>query len=211
MPAWVRESGGRVCIDLSKAPGWCSGSSCLRHRPSTGAAAGDRGRDRHAHTPRPAYDLPNPVATVNSEEIAHSGTTNLTDYLKRLPALTRLARRFSDQRLQHARPRTICPLSAASTCSICAILGYVRTLVLIDNHRTVSESTGSAAVDIDSIPISLVRSRRRRDRWRVRGLRRRRRVGRGQLHHEARSRGHPRQGPVRHFDRRRPAASTPRR
>jgi outer membrane cobalamin receptor len=32
----------------------------------------------------------------------------------------------------------------------------VRTLVLIDGHRTVSESTGSSAVDINSIPLTLI-------------------------------------------------------
>ena len=32
--------------------------------------------------PRPEIDLPNPVATLGSDEIEHSGTTNLTDFLK---------------------------------------------------------------------------------------------------------------------------------
>ena len=35
-------------------------------------------------------------------------------------------------------------------------LGYVRTLVMVDGLRTVSESTGSSAVDIGSIPITLI-------------------------------------------------------
>jgi outer membrane receptor protein involved in Fe transport len=37
--------------------------------------------------PRPEFDLPNPVTTLDATDISHSGATNLTDYLKRIPAL----------------------------------------------------------------------------------------------------------------------------
>src|ERR1700741_3652503 len=103
--------------------------------------------------PRPAYDLPNPVATVNADEIQHSGTTNLTDYLKRIPALTGSLNDFSTSGYNTPAANDLSSLGGLNLLDL-RNLGYVRTLVLIDNHRTVSESTGSAAVDIDSIPIS---------------------------------------------------------
>jgi iron complex outermembrane recepter protein len=105
--------------------------------------------------PRPAYDLPNPVATVNSDEIAHSGTTNLTDYLKRVPSLAGSLGDFQTSGYNTPAANDLSSLGGLNLLDL-RNLGYVRTLVLIDNHRTVSESTGSAAVDIDSIPISLV-------------------------------------------------------
>ena len=105
--------------------------------------------------PRPAYDLPNPVATVNADEIQHSGTTNLTDYLKRIPALTGSLGDFATSGYNTPAANDLSSLGGLNLLDL-RNLGYVRTLVLIDNHRTVSESTGSAAVDIDSIPISLV-------------------------------------------------------
>jgi iron complex outermembrane recepter protein len=105
--------------------------------------------------PRPAYDLPNPVATVNADEIQHSGTTNLTDYLKRIPALAGSLGDFATSGYNTPAANDLSSLGGLNLLDL-RNLGYVRTLVLIDNHRTVSESTGSAAVDIDSIPISLV-------------------------------------------------------
>src|ERR1700685_4432213 len=38
--------------------------------------------------PRPESDMPNPVQTLRALDIQHRGTVNLTDYLKRIPALT---------------------------------------------------------------------------------------------------------------------------
>lgn len=105
--------------------------------------------------PRPAYDMPNPVATVSSEEIQHSGTTNLTDYLKRIPSLTGSLGDFQTSGYNTPAANDLSSLGGLNLLDL-RNLGYVRTLVLIDNHRSVSESTGSAAVDIDSIPISLV-------------------------------------------------------
>jgi outer membrane receptor protein involved in Fe transport len=105
--------------------------------------------------PRPAYDMPNPVATVNSEEIAHSGTVNLTDYLKRIPALTGSLGDFATSGYNTPAANDLSSLGGLNLLDL-RNLSYVRTLVLVDNHRVVSESTGSAAVDIDTIPISLI-------------------------------------------------------
>src|SRR5579862_3155777 len=105
--------------------------------------------------PRPAYDLPNPVATVNADEIQHSGTTNLTDYLKRIPALTGSLGDFATSGYNTPAANDGSSLGGLNLLDL-RNLGYVRTLVLIDGHRTVGESTGSSAVDINSIPLTLI-------------------------------------------------------
>ena len=104
--------------------------------------------------PRPAYDLPSPVATLSAEEIQRSGTTNLTDYLRRVPSLAGSLGNFQTSGYNTPAANDLSSLGGLNLLDL-RNLGYVRTLVLIDGHRTVSQSTGSAAVDIDTIPISL--------------------------------------------------------
>ncbi len=104
--------------------------------------------------PRPAYDTPSPVATLSAEEIQRSGTTNLTDYLKRVPSLAGSLGDFQTSGYNTPAANDLSSLGGLNLLDL-RNLGYVRTLVLIDGHRSVSESTGSAAVDIDTIPISI--------------------------------------------------------
>ncbi len=104
--------------------------------------------------PRPAYDMPSPVTALTSEEIQRSGTTNLADYLKRVPSLAGSLGDFQTSGYNTPAANDLSSLGGLNLLDL-RNLGYVRTLVLIDGHRTVSESTGSAAVDIDSIPITL--------------------------------------------------------
>src|SRR5689334_23201639 len=105
--------------------------------------------------PRPEFDLPSPTMTVGSEQIEHSGTVDLGDYLKQIPALVGSLGNF-----QTTGYNTPVSPDGASLGGLNLLdlrnLGYVRTLVLIDGHRTVGEATGSSAVDIDSIPVTLV-------------------------------------------------------
>jgi iron complex outermembrane receptor protein len=105
--------------------------------------------------PRPETDLPNPVATIDSSQIENSGITKLTDLLTRIPALTGSLGDY-----QTTGYNTPVSADGASLGGLNLLdlrnLGYVRTLVLIDGHRTVGEATGSSAVDIDSIPVTLV-------------------------------------------------------
>jgi outer membrane receptor protein involved in Fe transport len=105
--------------------------------------------------PRPETDLPNPVATVGSEQIENSGLTNLSDVLQRIPALTGSLGDY-----QTAGYNTPAAADGSSLGGLNLLdlrnLGYVRTLVLVDGHRMVSESTGSSAVDVASIPITLI-------------------------------------------------------
>ncbi|HEY1962951.1 MAG TPA: TonB-dependent receptor [Rhizomicrobium sp.] len=105
--------------------------------------------------PRPETDLPNPVATIGSEQIENSGMTNLTDVLQRIPALTGS---LGDYQTSGYNTPAAADGSSLGGLNLLDLrnLGYVRTLVLVDGHRMVSESTGSSAVDVDSIPISLI-------------------------------------------------------
>lgn len=105
--------------------------------------------------PRAEFDLPNPVTSVGADEIAHSGTTNLTDYLKRIPSLIGSLGDFQTSGYNTPYSADGSSLGGLNLLDL-RNLGYVRTLVLVDGHRMVSESTGSAAVDIDSIPIAMI-------------------------------------------------------
>ena len=105
--------------------------------------------------PRPEFDLPSPTMTVGSEQIEHSGTVDLGDYLKRIPALVGSLGNFQTNGYGTPASNDGSSLGGLNLLDL-RNLGYVRTLVLIDGHRTVSESTGSSAVDINSIPLTLI-------------------------------------------------------
>ncbi|MGA9795979.1 MAG: TonB-dependent receptor [Rhizomicrobium sp.] len=105
--------------------------------------------------PRPETDMPNPVTAVSAAEIEHSGTVNLTDYLKRIPALTGSLNDFQTSGYNTPASDDGSSLGGLNLLDL-RNLGYVRTLVLIDGHRTVGQATGSTAVDIDSIPITMI-------------------------------------------------------
>jgi outer membrane receptor protein involved in Fe transport len=105
--------------------------------------------------PRPEFDLPSPTMTVGSEQIEHSGTVDLGDYLKRIPALVGSLGNFQTNGYGTPASNDGSSLGGLNLLDL-RNLGYVRTLVLIDGHRTVGESTGSSAVDINSIPLTLI-------------------------------------------------------
>jgi iron complex outermembrane recepter protein len=109
------------------------------------------------HIPRPEYELPNPMTTVNEEEILHSGTINLTDYLKRIPALTASLGDVATSGLNTPATDAGASLSGLNLLNL-RNLGFDRTLVLEDGQRIVSSSTGDAGVDTDTIPITLIAS-----------------------------------------------------
>jgi outer membrane receptor protein involved in Fe transport len=105
--------------------------------------------------PRPETDLPSPTTTVSAEDIQNSGTTNLTDYLKRIPALSGSLGDFESSGYATQLSTDGTSLGGLNLLNL-RNLGFVRTLVLIDGKRTVSQSTGSAAVDINSIPLTMI-------------------------------------------------------
>lgn len=92
----------------------------------------------------------NPVTTFSADNIARSGKTDLADFLTQSPALV---------------GSITGDLTAGSNYGFGEVglnlldlrhLGVDRTLVLVDGRRHVAGLAGSAAVDVDSIPMDLV-------------------------------------------------------
>ncbi|MBI1251194.1 MAG: TonB-dependent receptor plug domain-containing protein [Alphaproteobacteria bacterium] len=99
---------------------------------------------------QPDFQSSNPVVSVDAEAIQLSGTTNLTDFLQQLPALT--------NSIDSNDAASINAGIAGSGLNLLNLrnLGTDRTLVLVDGRRHVSSDPGSAAVDVNTIPIDLI-------------------------------------------------------
>jgi outer membrane receptor protein involved in Fe transport len=104
---------------------------------------------------RTEYELPNPVQMVGSDDITGVGSTNVTNYLVRLPSLVSSLSSYDTSGYGTPSSNDGSSLAGLNLLDL-RNLGYVRTLVLVDGKRHVSESTGSAAVDVNTIPISLI-------------------------------------------------------
>ncbi|WP_343520089.1 TonB-dependent receptor [Sphingomonas sp.] len=100
---------------------------------------------------RPEFATPNPIQAYDAETIEQSGETNLTQFLSNSPALLGSSL-SSDNAGSNA--------GAASTVGGNYLdlrnLGTNRTLVLVDGRRHVAGVPGSAAVDINTIPLDLI-------------------------------------------------------
>jgi outer membrane receptor protein involved in Fe transport len=105
--------------------------------------------------PRPQYDLPNPVTELGADQIQQSGTADLGDFLRRIPALEGSLGNYALNGYGTPAADDGASLGGLNLPDL-RNLGYVRTLVLIDGKRSVSELPNSAAVDINTIPITLV-------------------------------------------------------
>jgi iron complex outermembrane receptor protein len=92
------------------------------------------------------------VVAVDATQIAHSGKTNLTDYLIRIPAL---AGSFGGSNAAGGNTDIGIGETGLNLLNL-RYLGTDRTLVLIDGRRQVGAEAGSAAVDINTIPLDLV-------------------------------------------------------
>lgn len=104
---------------------------------------------------RSAYELPNPVQMVDSQAMANIGTTNVTDYLSRLPALVGSMSNYNTTGYGTPASDDGSSMAGLNLLNL-RNLGVSRTLVLVDGKRHVSEATGSAAVDTNTIPLSLI-------------------------------------------------------
>lgn len=96
---------------------------------------------------RPDFQFSNPVVSSTAEEIAHSGTTNLLDYLQTVPAL--------NNSLNGTEGFPNAGFSGVDLLNL-RNLGVNRTLVLVDGRRHVPGNPGSSAVDVSAIPTDLV-------------------------------------------------------
>ncbi|MEO1246818.1 MAG: TonB-dependent receptor [Pseudomonadota bacterium] len=99
---------------------------------------------------KPDYAFSNPVVSVDSEAIAFAGATNVTDFLKELPALT------GSLDGNDAAGSNAFIGGTGLTLLDLRNLGIDRTLILVDGRRHVAALPGSAAVDVDTIPIDLI-------------------------------------------------------
>ena len=98
----------------------------------------------------PGVAVSNPVMTVDAEAIEKSGVTDVTDYLKTLPALV-----ASTDKNDAAGSNTFIGGTGLTLLNL-RNLGEDRTLVLVNGRRHVAGLPGSAAVDVDTIPFALL-------------------------------------------------------
>jgi outer membrane receptor protein involved in Fe transport len=99
---------------------------------------------------RPEAATATPVVTVTSENIVQSGINNVTELLAQSPALFNSETNFDaagSQRRDGAAGVNLLNLRN---------LGANRTLVLVDGRRHVAGVSGEAAVDTNTIPVSLI-------------------------------------------------------
>lgn len=99
---------------------------------------------------RPEVDSPNPVISVTNETIQQSGLTNLTDVLVQNPAL------LASSTTSDAGGSTALFGGVGINLLNLRNLGTDRTLVLVNGRRHISGISGSAAVDINTIPNALI-------------------------------------------------------
>jgi len=98
----------------------------------------------------PEYSHASPVVSIGADAIQSSGATNLTDFLKELPALA-----GSLDANNAAGPAAYIGGTGLNMLNL-RNLGFYRTLVLVDGRRHVAAFPGTAAVDTDTIPITLI-------------------------------------------------------
>ena len=99
---------------------------------------------------QPDFEFSNPVASVDAQAIQQSGATNLTDFAQEMPALLN-----SFDTEESADTGNGGGLQGQNLLDL-RNLGTNRTLVLVDGRRHVAGLEGSAAVDINTIPIDMV-------------------------------------------------------
>jgi iron complex outermembrane recepter protein len=101
---------------------------------------------------RSELDAPNPVQSLSADLFRRSGETELTDFLRDVPALSQ-SRNNEDT----AGSNIFSDIQGLGVNSLdLRALGTSRTLVLVNGRRHVAGVPGSAAVDINSIPSALV-------------------------------------------------------
>lgn len=117
---------------------------------SAEAATGDAIVVTGSRIARPEEDSPNPVVSVTSATIEQSGLTNLTDVLVQNPAL------IGSSTTADAGGSTALFGGVGINLLNLRNLGTDRTLVLVNGRRHISGISGTAAVDINTIPNALI-------------------------------------------------------
>jgi outer membrane receptor protein involved in Fe transport len=102
---------------------------------------------------RPDYAAPNPIVSFDAERIHQSGTTNVTSFLQRVPALTNSL--DSTRTAGNAQGDGALGQIGLNLLDLRG-LGPARTLVLVNGRRHVAGQADTAAVDINAIPTDLI-------------------------------------------------------
>jgi outer membrane receptor protein involved in Fe transport len=100
---------------------------------------------------RPDYTSPNPITSVDTQQLQQSGETNLTQFLQGVPALVGS---FDNAQSNDTNQGFIG--SVGLNLLNLRNLGVERTLVLVDGRRHVAQLPETAAVDINTIPTELI-------------------------------------------------------
>lgn len=99
---------------------------------------------------RPEFSFPNPIQSFTAETLEQSGETNITDFLLDTPALV-----GSSGSGQTSGSNGFFESAGLNLLNL-RNLGTQRTLVLVNGRRHVAAYPGTAAVDINSIPLDLI-------------------------------------------------------
>jgi len=99
---------------------------------------------------RPDYSSPNPILSLDAEQIQESGNTNVTNFLTGYPALV-----GSQTSNQNSGDRAGIGETGLNLLDL-RNLGRARTLVLVDGRRHVAGVPGEQSVDINTIPSDLI-------------------------------------------------------
>ena len=103
---------------------------------------------------RPDYQAPNPIVSLDAKSLQQSGSTNVTTFLQRVPALTNSL--DSTRTAGNAQADGVVGQVGLNLLDLRG-LGPARTLVLVDGRRHVAGQPNTAAVDINSIPTDLIK------------------------------------------------------
>ncbi|WP_286772138.1 TonB-dependent receptor plug domain-containing protein, partial [Sphingomonas sp. 66-10] len=100
---------------------------------------------------RPAdFDTSSPLVSITAQSIEQAGSTNVTDFLSRFPAL-----QSSSLSADNAGDRGSIGTTGQNLLDL-RNLGPQRTLVLINGRRHVGGVAGEGSVDINTIPSDLI-------------------------------------------------------
>lgn len=121
--------------------------------PDTASASGEEIVVTGSRINRPDYAAPNPVVSFGAADLRQSGTTNVTAFLQRVPALTNSL----DSTRTAGRSQADGALGQVGLNLLdLRGLGPNRTLVLVNGRRHVAGQPDTAAVDINAIPTDLI-------------------------------------------------------
>lgn len=96
---------------------------------------------------RAEFDSASPLAVFDGKDLANAGVTGVDEFLKDVPAFTGYQMGTSTNNGSDAGQKKIDMRG----------LGFNRTLVLINGRRMIGDTSGDGAVDLNNIPMSMVK------------------------------------------------------